>query len=89
MKIGIDIDGVILDYQRVLNTYGDLYDFIELKKAGIVNRNELHLRKKYDWTDEERMNFVNKYFLKLSKQTPLIPGTWCKRCNKYVTKRRK
>lgn len=51
MKIGIDIDGVILDYQRVLNTYGDLYDFIELKKAGIVNRNELHLRKKYDWTD--------------------------------------
>lgn len=74
MKIGIDIDGVILDYQRVLNTYGDLYDFIELKKAGIVNRNELHLRKKYDWTDEERMNFVNKYFLKLSKQTPLIPG---------------
>ena len=34
MKIGIDIDGVILDYQRVLNTYGDLYDFIELKKDG-------------------------------------------------------
>lgn len=74
MKIGIDIDGVILDYQRVLNTYGDLYDFIELKKDGIVSKNELYLRKKYNWTDEERMNFVNKYFLKLSKQTPLIPG---------------
>ena len=28
----------------------------------------------YDWTDEERMNFINKYFLKLSKETPLIPG---------------
>lgn len=75
MKIGIDIDGVILDYQRVLNTYGDLYDFIELKKDGIVSKNELYLRKKYNWTDEERMNFVNKYFLKLSKQTHLIPGT--------------
>ena len=36
MKIGIDIDGVILDYERVLKTYGDLYDFIELKKDGIV-----------------------------------------------------
>ena len=47
MKIGIDIDGVILDYQRVLNTYGDLYDFIELKKDGIVSKNELYLRKKY------------------------------------------
>lgn len=74
MKIGIDIDGVILDYERVLKTYGDLYDFIELKKDGISNRSEHYLRNRYDWTDEERMNFVNKYFLKLSKQTPLIPG---------------
>lgn len=74
MKIGIDIDGVILDYERVLKTYGDLYDFIELKKNGIINRNEHYLRNRYDWTDEERMNFINKYFLKLSKKTPLIPG---------------
>ena len=74
MKIGIDIDGVILDYERVLKKYGDLYDFIELKKDGIINRNEHYLRNRYDWTDDERMNFVNKYFLKLSKQTPLIPG---------------
>lgn len=74
MKIGIDIDGVILDYERVLKTYGDLYDFIELKKGGIINRNEHYLRNRYDWTEEERMNFVNKYFLKLSKQTSLIPG---------------
>lgn len=74
MKIGIDVDGVILDYERVLKTYGDLYDFIELKKKGIINRNEHYLRNRYDWTEEERMNFVNKYFLKLSKQTQLIPG---------------
>lgn len=74
MKIGIDIDGVILDYERVLKTYGDLYDFIELKKNGIINRNEHYLRNRYDWTEEERMNFVNKYFLKLSKKAPLIPG---------------
>lgn len=74
MKIGIDIDGVILDYERVLKTYGDLYDFIELKKDGIINRNEHYLRNRYDWTEEERMNFINKYFLELSKQTSLIPG---------------
>ena len=74
MKIGIDIDGVILDYERVLKTYGDLYDFIELKKNGIIHRNEHYLRNRYNWTEEERMNFVNKYFLKLSKKTQLIPG---------------
>ncbi len=74
MKIGIDIDGVILDYERVLKTYGDLYDFIELRKNGVINRNEQYLRNRYDWTEEERMNFVNSSFLKLSKQAPLIPG---------------
>ena len=74
MKIGIDIDGVILDYERVLKTYGDLYDLIELKKDGIIDRNEHYLRNRYDWTEEERMNFINKYFLKLSEKTPLIPG---------------
>ena len=74
MKIGRDIDGVILDYERILKTYGDLYDFIELKKDGIVNRNEHYLRNRYNWTEEERMEFVNKYFLELSKITPLMPG---------------
>lgn len=74
MKIGIDIDGVILDYERVLKTYGDLYDFIELKKDGIINRNEHYLRNRYNWTEEERMNFINKYFIKLSKKTNFIPG---------------
>ena len=74
MKIGIDIDGVILDYERILKTYGDLYDFIELKKDGIVNRNEHYLRNRYNWTEEERMDFVNRYFLELSKITPLVQG---------------
>ena len=74
MKIGLDIDGVILDYERVLKTYGDLYDFIELKKNGIVHRNEHFLKNRYDWTEEERMNFINKYFLKLAKKAQLIPG---------------
>ena len=74
MKIGIDVDGVILDYERVLKTYGDLYDLIELKKDGIINRNEHYLRNRYNWTEEERMNFVNQYFLKLSRQAELMPG---------------
>ena len=74
MKIGMDIDGVILDYERVLRTYGDLYDFIELKKDGLIHRNEHYLINRYDWTEEERMNFINQYFVKLAKQAEFIPG---------------
>ena len=50
MKIGIDVDGVIIDYERVLRAYGDLYDFIELKKEGIINRNEHLLINIYNLT---------------------------------------
>ena len=39
-----------------------------------MKKQERYIRNRYDWTDEERMNFINKYFLKLSKETPLIPG---------------
>lgn len=74
MKIGIDVDGVILDFQRILITYGELYDFIELKKGGIVNREETRLVDRYNWTPEDRLNFINKYFIKLSKMAPLVPG---------------
>lgn len=74
MKIGIDIDGVILDYERVIKTFSELYDFIALKKEGIINRNAHHMEDRYNWTQEERLNFINQYFLKLTKQTPLIPG---------------
>lgn len=74
MKIGLDVDGVILDYERMLKTYGDLYDFLELNKEGIINRHEHYLRDRYNWNEEERMNFVNKYFLELSQKTDFIPG---------------
>lgn len=74
MKIGIDVDGVILDYERVLKTYSELYDFIELKKDGIVNRNEPYFQTRYNWSDEEKNNFIDKYFIKLTKQTNLVPG---------------
>lgn len=74
MKIGIDVDGVILDYERMLKTYSELYDFIELKKGGMVNRNEHYIRNRYRWTAEERLNFIDKYFVELTKKTSFVPG---------------
>lgn len=74
MKIGIDVDGVILDYERMLKTYSELYDFIELKKDGMVNRNEHYIRNRYSWTAEERLNFIDKYFVELTKKTSFVAG---------------
>lgn len=74
MKIGIDVDGVILDFERVSKAYGDLYDFITLGKKGTINKNEHYLNNIYDWTEEENKYFMDKYFVELSKKTNLIPG---------------
>ena len=73
MKIGIDIDGVILDYERMLLTYGELYNSLELKKD-YIKEDEHYLIKRFNWNDEEKMNFVNKYFIKLAKIVPFMPG---------------
>lgn len=74
MKIGIDVDGVILDFERVSKTYGDLYDFTVLGKKGVINRSEHYLNNIYDWTEEENKTFMDKYFVELSKKTNIIPG---------------
>ena len=30
MRIGIDIDGVILDFERTLKTYAELYNYLKM-----------------------------------------------------------
>ncbi len=74
MKIGVDIDGVILNFERTLNTFAEFYNFDTLKNGGAKNRNEHHLKKRFEWTDEQKQAFIDKYFLELSKTCPMMPG---------------
>lgn len=73
MKIGIDIDGVILDFERTMQTYAELYDLLILKKSGKINNNFSYLDK-YDWTIDEKNRFINNYLVYATiNSTPLIP----------------
>lgn len=74
MKIGIDIDGVIIDFERTLKTYAELYDYTYLHKNGLMNKNENYIINRYDWTKEEHDIFMNKYFVAITKKSPIIPG---------------
>ncbi len=74
MKIGLDIDGIILDFERTMRTYAELYDLLILRKNGVNNPDQFDYLKRYDWTDEERKNFVNNYLIYATiNSTPLIP----------------
>ena len=46
MKIGLDIDGVILDFERTMRCYAEIYDLLILKKNGVRKENDFdYLRK--------------------------------------------
>lgn len=74
MKIGLDIDGIILDFERTMRTFAELYDLLILKKNGVTHPEEFDYLKRYDWTEEERKEFINKFLVYATiHSTPLIP----------------
>ena len=73
MKIGIDIDGVILDFERTMNSYAELYDLLILGKSGVVNKDKFSYLEKYDWSIDEKNDFVKKYLVYATRNaTPFI-----------------
>lgn len=74
MKIGFDIDGVILDFERTMRTYAELYDLLILRKNGIKHKEEFDYLKRYDWTNEERQRFIDEYLVYATlHSTHLLP----------------
>ena len=74
MKIGLDIDGIILDFERTMRTYAELYDLLILRKNGVENSRQFDYLKRYDWTDEEKKKFIDRYLVYATiNSTPLIP----------------
>ena len=74
MKIGIDIDGVILDFERTMNSYAELYDLLILNKRGVVNKDKFSYLEKYDWSVAEKNDFVKEYLVYATiNSTPFIP----------------
>ena len=74
VKIGIDIDGVVLDFERLVRTYAELYDVIELNGNGLIAKDENRFQERYNWDEMELTRFKNKYFVSLSKEVKLMPG---------------
>lgn len=74
MKIGIDIDGVILNSEELFRVKSELYDLLKLHKKGVINKRGFFNRERYDWTDKELESFREKYFVEGTKEAPLMPG---------------
>ena len=69
MKIGIDLDGVVIDSETTFRTYEEIFDIDFLKGNNLVNKEEPKFQARYNWTE-----FIEKYFLKISKESNLMSG---------------
>lgn len=74
MKIGIDLDGVIFDSEKLYRVCTELYEVLDLKKNNIKDNSELMFQQRYNWTDEETKGFVDKYHDYIVKNSNFMPG---------------
>ena len=74
MKIGIDLDGVVIDSETTFRTYEEIFDIDALKTNNLINREEPKFQERYNWTDEQEKEFIQKYFMTVSKESNLMSG---------------
>lgn len=74
MKIGIDLDGVVIDSEKGLRTYAEIFDNDILKGNHLVNKQEIRVQDRYDWTEEQQKEFIRNYLLENSKDSALMAG---------------
>ena len=74
MKIGIDLDGVVIDSETTFRTYEEIFDVNKLKGNNLIDREEPNFQFRYKWNDLEKKEFIEKNFMTISKESPLMAG---------------
>lgn len=74
MKIGIDLDGVVIDSETTFRTYEEIFDLRKSNANNLIDREEPKFQSRYNWTEEQEKEFIQKYFLTASKESPLMAG---------------
>ena len=74
MKIGLDLDGVVIDSETTFRTYEEIFDIDALKTNNLINREEPKFQERYNWTDDQEKEFIQKYFMTVSKESNLMSG---------------
>lgn len=73
LKIGLDLDGVVIDSETTFRTYEEIFD-IEHNQIKLINKEEPKFQQRYNWSKEEENEFINKYMLEVSKNSNLMSG---------------
>lgn len=70
----IDLDGVVFDSETTFRTYEEIFDVDVLKENNLVDREEPKFQARYNWTKEQEQEFINTYFMTVSRDSNLMSG---------------
>ena len=74
MKIGIDIDGVVIDFEERFRYSAAMFDYNERKGELSKVNNSSWIEEKYGWNEEQYERFAEKYLVQLTSESCLRPG---------------
>ena len=74
MRIGIDLDGVIFDSEKLYRIYSELYDIQDLKRNSLIDNKQVKFEKRYSWNQDETNGFVKKYHRKITETANFMSG---------------
>ena len=74
MKIGIDLDGVVIDSERGLKSCAEIFDCDVLKGNHLMCSEEWSVQDRYDWSEKQKQEFIQNYLLENSRESHLMAG---------------
>lgn len=74
MKIGIDLDGVVLDTEKQFRNEAELYDILKLNRNSTKDQSAQWAQDRYKWADDEKNEFIEKYLIEGTKKSHIMPG---------------
>ena len=74
MNIGIDVDGVLLDFEERFRYKAEIFDYLEKKNNKVKDKESYIIEEKYNWSEYDWNTFANKYLIELSKDSNIMPG---------------
>ena len=74
MNIGIDVDGVLIDFEERFRYKAEIFDYLEKKNNEVKDKESYIIEEKYNWSEYDWNTFANKYLIELSKDSNIMPG---------------
>ena len=69
-----ELDGVVIDSETTFRTYEEIFDIDILKGNNLINKKEPKFQARYNWSSNQEKEFIEKYFLKVSRESGLMSG---------------